>query len=355
MDRGIPYRATALAEIIWRVADAVGMDPTEIALKNCHTPEPSLRACIEAGKTAIGWQWHTAGAKKLANGKCMAMASDIIPIRTGEPLPMSACILKAMARFTCRIVKLYEVSLLLALVPWLLPRKWAPVRRMLSSGRDMMSLPFNLYTYGGNTASFTWVAKEAAIDLRGKLLNAAAAKLKVAPDELDIKDSTVYLKSDPTKSYGFGTFAPLEVSFRGAPSPASDSTYNTISSVNTIFCEVEVDTETGEVEITNMIGVHDCGKIIRPSSYYGQLEGNMIWNIGFGKTEEYIYDQETGVLLNGNALEYKIPTMLDSIPAAKGVGVETRGGGGAYGASAGVAHQIICRNIVRLAVYQCYR
>jgi len=55
--------------------------------------------------------------------------------------------------------------------------------------------------------------------------------------------------------------------------------------------------------------------------------------------------------INGNALEYKIPTMLDSIPAAKGVGVETRGGGGAYGASAGVAHQIICRNIVRLAVY----
>ena len=351
MDRGIPYRATALASVIARISDALGMDPTEVALKNCHTPEPSLKACIEAGKAEIGWQWHKAGTKQLPSGKMHGYGFRYNPnanfglttVHVGLYLnsdgkiymPNNEAVRGQFTPDACAMVVAEEMGS-------------RPEDVIVWQGYDM--LPFALSSYGGLAASFTWAAKEAAVELREKLLQAAATALKVTPAELDTKDSTVFLKADPSKSYGFGTYAPLEVSFRGRSPNASDATYNTITSVNTIFCEVEVDTETGEVDITNMIGAHDCGKIIRPSSYYGQLEGNMIWNIGFSKMEEYIYDKQTGVLLNGNALDYKMPTILDAVPAVKGVGVETRLGGGAYGASAGVAHQIICRDIVSMAV-----
>ena len=80
------------------------------------------------------------------------------------------------------------------------------------------------------------------------------------------------------------------------------------------FCEVEVDTETGEVEITHWAAAHDVGKAIRPSSIEGQVEAQFIWSTGSFKTEEVIWDKKTGVLLNGNDLDYKMPTILDVAP-----------------------------------------
>ncbi len=212
-------------------------------------------------------------------------------------------------------------------------------------------------------AGGTWVAKEAALDLKEKLLQTAAATLKVAPEELDTKDSTVYLKADPTKSYSFGDFAggsnpllqnPLATSYTGKYPRIEGSTLGpyrslkTLTTMNAMFCEVEVDTETGEVEITKMVGVADAGKAIRPSSFEGQIEQHLIATIGQAKAEEMIYDKATGVLLNGSALEYKVPTILDALPV-ESITVETRLGGGCYGATTN-SHHMMNREVVNCAV-----
>jgi len=119
--------------------------------------------------------------------------------------------------------------------------------------------------------------------------------------------------------------------------------------MNAIFCEVAVDTHTGQVELLDWVAACDAGKVIRPSSYEGQIEFATILNTGTGLTEEVIRDPATGVLLNGGALELKPPTILDVPPIIMPT-VESRQGTGCYGAVA-QSHQIYDHVTIPLAVY----
>jgi CO/xanthine dehydrogenase Mo-binding subunit len=96
------------------------------------------------------------------------------------------------------------------------------------------------------------------------------------------------------------------------------------------FMEVEVDTGTGEVEIVRMVTVNDVGKVISWEGCEGQQYGGAIMAAGRGHTEEVVYDPITGVMLNGNLLNYKIPGMLDVGPIDTLL-VETGMGYGPYG------------------------
>ncbi len=106
--------------------------------------------------------------------------------------------------------------------------------------------------------------------------------------------------------------------------------------------------ETGMVEILDYCSAHDFGKLIRPSSGLGQLEMALTMASGRALREEIIWDPGTGVLLNGNMYDYKVPTSLDQ-PPIDPVPVETRCGGGAYG-STGVAHAHCDAGLVGLAI-----
>jgi CO/xanthine dehydrogenase Mo-binding subunit len=121
--------------------------------------------------------------------------------------------------------------------------------------------------------------------------------------------------------------------------------------LNAMFCEVEVDTGTGQVFVDNLVDAIDTGKTIRVSSTKGQLEAYLYGTIGWGLLEQNIYDPATGVLLSGNALEYKPPTIVDVLPALnEPVVFEMRAGVGAYGAT-GICHQVQDKYIINLAVY----
>ena len=82
------------------------------------------------------------------------------------------------------------------------------------------------------------------------------------------------------------------------------------------FAEVEVDTETGEIKILKVAAVHDSGRIINPEVCENQVSGGVILGYGFAVTEELIFDEKTGVVLNSNYTDYKIPTALDTMPIA---------------------------------------
>ena len=105
--------------------------------------------------------------------------------------------------------------------------------------------------------------------------------------------------------------------------------------MNTSFCEVAVDSETGETEVTKYVVVCDPGKVLRMTSFEGQLHQAMFFSQG-GLSEEFIYDKATGVKLSTNMFEYKKPTILDLGPIET-YAVETRSGNACYGAS-GISH-----------------
>ena len=103
------------------------------------------------------------------------------------------------------------------------------------------------------------------------------------------------------------------------------------------------------MEITRWVAAHDVGKAIRPSSVEGQIEAQFIFSTGLFKAEELIWDKKTGVLLNGNDTEYKMPTIMDMAPIDPVI-VETRLGNGCYGAT-GVYHTILDQALWACAVH----
>jgi xanthine dehydrogenase molybdenum-binding subunit len=94
--------------------------------------------------------------------------------------------------------------------------------------------------------------------------------------------------------------------------------------------EVEVDIETGEIDIIKVVNVNDVGKVISWEGCEGQQYGGTYMAVGRGRSEEVVHDPVTGVMLNGNLLDYKISTILD-IGSIETILVETGMGYGPYG------------------------
>ncbi len=93
--------------------------------------------------------------------------------------------------------------------------------------------------------------------------------------------------------------------------------------------DVEVDPETGKVQILRYTAVQDVGKAIHPSYVEGQLQGGASQGIGWGLNEEYFYDSQ-GRLANASLLDYRMPTCLD-LPMIDTVMVEVPNPGHPYG------------------------
>ena len=81
-------------------------------------------------------------------------------------------------------------------------------------------------------------------------------------------------------------------------------------SIGVHLVDVEVDTETGKVEILRYTAAQDAGKAIHPAYVEGQIQGGAVQGIGWALNEAYIYNDD-GALLNSSFLDYRMPTSLD--------------------------------------------
>ena len=98
------------------------------------------------------------------------------------------------------------------------------------------------------------------------------------------------------------------------------------------FVEVKVDTETGQIEVQQVVPVHEIGKVIHPIAAAGQIEGGIQQGIGHTLTEDYVIDLETGRSLNAGLVDYKMPLSMD-MPPIRTVILETApSSSGPYGA-----------------------
>ena len=116
------------------------------------------------------------------------------------------------------------------------------------------------------------------------------------------------------------------------------------------FAEVEVDLKLGKIKILHIINVHDSGKLLNPQLAEMQVHGGMSMGMGYGISEQLILDEKTGRPLNGNLLDYKLMTMLDT-PDIKADFVELDDPMGPYGNKAlGEPPAIPCAPAIRNAV-----
>jgi CO/xanthine dehydrogenase Mo-binding subunit len=92
---------------------------------------------------------------------------------------------------------------------------------------------------------------------------------------------------------------------------------------------VEVDPDTGKVDVLRFTIAQDAGKAIHPSYVEGQMQGGAVQGIGWGLNEEYFYNT-AGELTNGSFLDYRMPTSLD-LPMIDTVIVEVPNPGHPFG------------------------
>ncbi len=332
-----------------KIADKLGMDITDVVMKNIKITKPSLEACMEAGKKAIKWdeKWHLAGKKPLPDGRlhgiscrpCWAMTWGMISYNINLRLAPDG---KVYMPYSEGHIGTY----------------W-PEASQLVIAEEIGMKPEDVIVYyaahypnwnNGDAAdrgsTCTWSAKEAAIKLKAEILEVGAAYLGTTPENVDVIDSMIVLKADHSVQIPLAGIGQIAAGFCGKPSVPFQN--DVIRTMTIDFCEVAVDPETGLVEVLDVYSAHDFGKVIRMASATGQIENAITMAEGRALREEVIWDESTGVLLNGNMYEYQVPTSMDQ-PDINTVPVETRCGGGAYG-STGVAHAHCNPGLVGLAI-----
>jgi CO/xanthine dehydrogenase Mo-binding subunit len=388
-----------LTLIFDHVANALGLDPIEVALKNDgaeghdiawlnkHKAElgfperDSLRECIEKGKAAIDWdrKYHPAGAKRLDSGKMHGMAfawthewedssgSGEMAIRlerqdgTANILGMRCDIGVNAETAYCQIAA-DELGMKIEDVFY---------RPHIDPGFFAMTPDSST-----NLSVNGFAIRNAARLLKKKILEVATKPSGVTsrgafpppfpgmkPEDLDIKDSIIFAKSKPSicmsiadligPAGGEGPLCTQPEMGKGAQrsnfvEPLFAYGYQVqqgaYASQRLRFCrqahfmEVEVDPETGEVEVTKVVNVNDVGRVVSWEGCEGQQYGGTFMAVGRGRSEEVVHDPVTGAMLNGNLLDYKIATIHD-VGVVDTHLVETGMGYGPYGAI-GIAEDV---------------
>jgi len=379
-----PFNWDAGTMAIYIIADKLGRDPVDIARLNLHgpasqedlNPVPSFEACVEDGKKLMNWNWHTGGAKTLPDGRkhgasfryqmCPRHAvsgyNSVLELRDG--------VVRMPTRGT--VFGIYAVECNAMVVAEELGLKYDDI--VVDYDSTAVSTPKG----GGSdgTTASAWVTKECANIFKKQILEAVIHDVTdppgshylddppgrvfshkifkgYKPEDIDIIDGRVVVKADPSIGVPFkeATTRHIVTSHWGRP-PASvwsSGSGRRLDAMNTAFCEVAVDTETGEVEILRFGVVADPGKIMRLTSLESQVDQVMYFSQGCQLLEDYFYDANTGVRLNNNMLDYKKPGMLDAAPVDRQF-LETRASNAAYGGS-GISHSLANTHMVIIAIH----
>jgi 4-hydroxybenzoyl-CoA reductase subunit alpha len=220
---------------------------------------------------------------------------------------------------------------------------------------DTTLTPIDLGSYSSRVTFMAGnAAKQAAEKLREKVLNAVAKVNEVDKVELNIQNERVFTNDgkvdltwveaieNATRKVGAlntsGSYnsPKLGGDFKGAGAGLSPS-----YSFGAVITQVKVDQDTGHVKVIDIWGAHDAGKAINPLAVEGQLEGS--WHMGLGQAISEQMKFRDGLLLNGNFIDYKIPTTKDTPPIHTTIieSIDPEGPFGAKECGEGALHPVI--------------
>jgi len=182
---------------------------------------------------------------------------------------------------------------------------------------------------GGSRATRVYgnAAYEGGKKAREELFKYAAQSLEVDAKELELDRGSVAHKKSKRKM----SFAQV-IKFKGSPIhelgyyKSAEKSHD--ASVSAQICEVHVDPETGKVTLRNMVSAHTTGKVINPLMHQGQIDGGVVFGLGYALTEEINFDGPR--ITTTNMGEFKIPNITDIPPLKTHVAEIVPGGPGPY-------------------------
>jgi xanthine dehydrogenase molybdenum-binding subunit len=199
---------------------------------------------------------------------------------------------------------------------------------------DTDVVPWDIGAFASHTTFMAGRACQmAAAQVKAKVLARAADRLEVSAADLEIRDSVITVKGVPGMSL---TVREAIAAEKGIPAPQllGEGSYHPTKSYSFAahFVEVEVDTETGQVSVLQVVPVHEIGKIIHPIAAAGQIEGGIQQGIGHTLSEDFVVDGRDGRPLNASFVDYKMPLAMD-MPPIRTIILETApSDGGPFGA-----------------------
>ncbi len=179
-------------------------------------------------------------------------------------------------------------------------------------------------TFGSRSLAVGGIAvHKAAEKVREKVIQIGAHLLEASPDDVVVQGGKVFVKGVPDKAKNFGDISMAAYLANNLPEgmePGLEATVyydppNFTFPFGTHIAEVEIDGETGAVQIVNYSACDDCGRQINPMIVEGQLHGGITQGIGQALYESAVYD-DNGQLLSGSMMEYHVPT-AENVPAFK--------------------------------------
>ena len=185
---------------------------------------------------------------------------------------------------------------------------------------------------GGSGAAFKtgWASYEAAQDVKRQMLARAAMLWETDADRVELEGGVFRHKSDPELSMTFAELA-ARAAETGGPvvGSANMDPGGAGSAFATHIVDIEVDPETGKIEILRYTAAQDSGTSIHPDYVEGQIQGGVVQGIGWALNEEY-YMNDEGRMMNTSLLDYRMPTALD-LPMIDAVVVEVPNPNHPYG------------------------
>ena len=336
---GAPQGHFALESLADTISEALGIDPLEFRLKNHVRLEGQPGERVTPANEVLDTQPVEGGVPFSSNGlrECLQIGSEAIDWGRPSEQPESGNLRrgKGMGMFIYRggaggrsIARMrLESDGSLRLLTGLMDVGEGSLTVMPQIAAEELGVGYSqvLVTFGdsettpeapltaGSTATFSTgtATKEAARQLKARIIEVVAPLLDTEPSNLQITDDGVEHIQYPERSVSFAQIAESagEIEIEAAISPGSRD--HVINSFGAHFAEVEVDTDTGQVRVLRYIAAHDSGRILNPKLAINQVEGGVSQMLGFTLSEQMLTDPRNGVTLNASFLEHKSPSLQD--------------------------------------------
>ena len=174
---------------------------------------------------------------------------------------------------------------------------------------------------GSNQTATTFAAVRAAVEEVHKELLKLAQKRSDSPlrgakyAKVEAHDGGLFLSVDAgvgeTYSDILQQAAQPFLEAEASSGPPMEMMKYSMASYGAQFCEIKVHEDTGEVRVSRWLGSFDCGTIINPKTAASQLRGGIVMGIGMALTEETLFDERRGRIMNPSLAEYHVPVNLD--------------------------------------------
>lgn len=379
---GMPEIHWGIEQIMDQLAERIGLDPAEFRRRNCvktgaqiltgmKIPPVDLVACIDKATQAIRWgvkEEASAPHKRRGKGLAIMWKAPAMP-----PNPGSSAIVRFNEDATVNVSigaqdlgqGAFTVLAQIAAEALGVPYEWVRV----SVPVDTKYSPYEWQTVASR---ITWstgnAVKAAAEDARRQILQVVADRWGEDPADLEIKDGVVFsykteeeqpLKAMvvyglPNENYEGWKGGPVAGQGRFMPTYVTNLDAETGQGARAVVhytvgaqaIDLEVDTETGEIEILQVASVYDVGKAINPDLILTQIEGGAVH--GMSSAFEALRFDGEGRPLNANLVDYRIATAMDVPRQIHGEFVETPLEDGPWGAR-GVGEHVMVQTAPAMA------